>query len=77
MFSHISMNGRGKPLIGHEVIVNLMANTTAKTGLKIESEIDANLYPKGLRVTDEELEKNNIQKADFHGDWNYTILPSS
>jgi hypothetical protein len=77
MFSHISMNGRGKPWISHEVIVNLMANTTAKTGLKIEAEIDANLYPKGLRVTDEELEKINIQKADFHGDWNYTILPSS
>jgi hypothetical protein len=54
-----------------------MANTTAKTGLKIEAEIDANLYPKGLRVTDEELEKINIQKADFYGDWNYTILPSS
>jgi hypothetical protein len=76
MFSHISMNWRGKPLISHEVIVNLIANTTTKTGLKIEAEIDVNLYPKGLRVTDEELEKINIQKADFHGDWNYTILPS-
>lgn len=77
MFSHISMNWRGKPLISHEVIVNLIANTTTRTGLKIEAEIDANLYPKGLRVTDEELGKINIQKADFHGDWNYTILPSS
>lgn len=76
MFSHISMNWRGKPLISHEVIVNLIANTTTKKGLKIEAEIDTNLYPKGLRVTDEELEQINIQKADFHGDWNYTILPS-
>jgi len=61
-------------LISHEVIVNLIASTTTQTGLKIEAEIDTNLYPKGLRVTDEELEKINIQKANFHGEWNYTIL---
>ena len=77
MFSYISMNWRGKPLISHEVIVNLIASTTTQTGLKIEAEIDTNLYPKGLRVTDEELEKINIQKANFHGEWNYTILPST
>jgi Rhodopirellula transposase DDE domain len=77
MFSYISMNWRGKPLISHEVIVNLIARTTTHTGLKIEAEIDTNLYPKGLRVTDEELEKINIQKANFHGEWNYTILPST
>jgi hypothetical protein len=75
MFSYISMNWRGKPLISHEVIVNLIASTTTQTGLKIEAELDTNVYPKGLRVTDEELEKVNIQKADFHGEWNYTILP--
>jgi hypothetical protein len=75
MFSHISMNWRGNPLISHEVIVNLIASTTPQTGLKIEAEIDTNVYPKGLRVTDEELGKINIQKADFHGEWNYTILP--
>jgi len=77
MFSYISMNWRGKPLISHEVIVNLIASTTTQTGLKIEAEIDTSLYPKGLRVTDEELEKINIQKANFHGEWNYTILPST
>ena len=77
MFSYISMNWRGKPLISQEVIVNLIASTTTQTGLKIEAEIDTNLYPKGLRVTDEELEKINIQKANFHGEWNYTILPST
>jgi len=77
MFSHISMNWRGKPLVSHEVIVNLIASTTTRTGLKIEAEMDHNLYPKGLRVTDEELEKINLQKADFHGEWNYTILPST
>jgi hypothetical protein len=75
MFSHISMNWRGKPLFSHEVVVNLIVGTTTRTGLKIEAEIDANAYPKGIHVTDEELEKIKIQRADFHGEWNYTILP--
>lgn len=77
MFSHISMNWRGKPLYSHEVIVNLIAATTTRTGLKIEAEIDSNTYPKGIQVTDEELEKVQIKRADFHGEWNYTILPST
>jgi hypothetical protein len=75
MFSHISMNWRGKPLISHEVIVNLIAGTTTNTGLKIEAELDTNVYPKGIQVTDEELENIQIQRADFHGEWNYTIIP--
>ena len=75
LFSHISMNWRGKPLFSHEVIVNLIAGTTTRTGLKIEAELDTNVYPKGIQVTDEELEKVQIQRADFHGEWNYTILP--
>jgi hypothetical protein len=57
------MNWRGKPMISHEVIVNLIASTTTKTGLKIEAEIDTNLNPKGLRVTDEELEKSTYKKT--------------
>lgn len=77
MFSHISMNWRGRPLISHEVIVNLIAATTTRSGLKIEAEIDTNPYPKGIRVSDAELAKVNLRKADFHGEWNYTILPSS
>lgn len=75
MFSHISMNWRGKPLISHEVIINLIASTTTQTGLEIEVEMDHNVYSKGLRVTDEELGKVNIHKAAFHGEWNYTIQP--
>ena len=75
MFSYISLNWRGKPLISHEVIVNLIEGTTTRTGLKIQAELDTNVYPKGIQVTDEELEKVQIQKADFHGEWNYTILP--
>jgi len=77
MFSHISMNWRGKPLFSHEVVVNLIASTTTRGGLKIEAEIDTNIYPKGIQVSDEELEKIKIQRADFHGEWNYTILPTS
>ena len=77
MFSHISMNWRGKPLFSHEVVVNLIASTTTRAGLKIEAEIDSNTYLKGIQVTDEELEKIRIQRADFHGEWNYTILPTS
>jgi hypothetical protein len=75
MFSHISMNWRGKPLYNHEVIVNLIASTTTRTGLKIEAELDLNVYPKGIQVTDEELNRVRIQRAEFHGEWNYTILP--
>jgi hypothetical protein len=75
MFSHISMNWRGKPLISHEVIINLIASTTTQTGLEIEAKMDHNVYPKGLRITDEELGKVNIHKATFHGEWNYTIQP--
>ena len=75
MFSYISLNWRGKPLISHEVIVNLIAGTTTRTGLKIQAELDTNVYPKGIQVTDKELEKVQIQKADFHGEWNYTLLP--
>ena len=77
MFSHISMNWRGKPLFSHEVVVNLIAGTTTRTGLKIEAELDTNAYPKGIHVTDQELEKIKIERADFRGEWNYTILPST
>lgn len=77
LFSHISMNWRGKPLYSHEVIVNLIASTTTGTGLKIEAELDANVYPTGIQVTDEELNRVRIQRAEFHGEWNYTILPAT
>ena len=76
MFSYISMNWRGKPLISHEVIVNLIATTTTRKGLKIEAEIDRNIYTKGIHVPEEELEKLHIERASFHGEWNYTIFSS-
>ena len=73
MFSYISMNWRGQPLISHEVIVNLIGSTTTKSGLTISADLDTNLYPKGIRVSDDELEMVNLTKALFHGEWNYTI----
>lgn len=76
LFSYISMNWRGKPLVSHETIVNLIAATTTRKGLKVKAELDSGLYPKGIKITDEELEKINIFREDFHGEWNYSILPT-
>lgn len=75
MFSHITRNWRGRPLVSHEVIIKLIANTTTPTGLKIRAELDTGQYPTGLSVTDAELAALNLKRADFHGEWNYTLLP--
>jgi hypothetical protein len=75
MFSHISMNWRGKPLVSHEVIINLIGNTTTEAGLRIAAELDDGIYPKGIKVPDNELAKVNLIRDDFHGEWNYQILP--
>jgi transposase len=77
MFSHITENWRGRPLLTYEVVVNLIANTRTKSGLKIKAELDANDYPTGIKVSDREIADLNIQRHEFHGaDWNYTIKPS-
>lgn len=76
LFSHITKNWRGKPLISHEVIVNLIANTTTETGLEVSCDLNLNKYQKGIKVSDEELSKVNIVKEEFHGEWNYTIHPT-
>ena len=76
LFSYISQNWRGKPLISHEVIVNLIAATTTTTGLKVRCQMDNNKYPKGIKISDEEMKQVNINRASFHGEWNYTIHPS-
>ncbi len=73
MFSYISMNWRGRPLVSHEVIVNLIGSTTTQSGLTINAELDTNLYAKGIHISDAELETLNMTKASFHGEWNYTI----
>ena len=73
MFSYISMNWRVQPLISHEFIVNLIGSTTTQSGLTISAELDINIYPKGIRVSDDELAMVNLSKAAFHGEWNYII----
>jgi hypothetical protein len=75
LFSFITQNWRGKPLISHEVIVNLISATTTNKGLQVECQLDKNAYPKGIKIPDEAMEQINIIRSDFHGEWNYTILP--
>jgi hypothetical protein len=76
LFSQIGINWRGQPLVSHEVIVRLIANTTTATGLRVRAALDKNLYPTGLKVTNDELASVNLHPAKFHGEWNYTIKPS-
>jgi Rhodopirellula transposase DDE domain len=73
--SHISMHWRGQPLTSHEVIVNLIANTTTEKGLKLQAALDTGCYPTGIKVTDHELQDVVLEPAAFHGEWNYTITP--
>ena len=75
LFSFISQNWRAKPLVSYRVIVDLIAATTTKTGLSVICELDSNTYPKGIAVSDKEMDAINITRAEFHGDWNYTISP--
>ena len=77
LFSFITKNWRGKPLVTHQVIVNLIAATTTTTGLVVRSRIDDRIYPKGRRVTNKQLDLVNLEPHDFHGEWNYTIHPTA
>ena len=76
LFAFITMNWRGKPLVSHQVIVQLIAATTTDKGLKVCCRIDRNLYPKGVAVSDAEFQAINITRDNFHGEWNYTIAPN-
>jgi hypothetical protein len=75
LFAYISQNWRGKPLVSHQVIIQLIGATTTNTGLTVTCDIDQSLYPKGIKVTDAEMATLNIQRHTFQGDWNYTISP--
>jgi hypothetical protein len=76
MFSFISINWRGKPLLSHQVIIQLIAATKTDTGLKIACALDKQHYPKGIKVPKSMLKNLNISYDKFHSDWNYTISPS-
>jgi hypothetical protein len=75
LFAYISQNWRGKPLVSHHVIIQLIGATTTNTGLTVTCDIDQSLYPKGVKVSDAEMATLNIQRHTFQGDWNYTISP--
>jgi len=77
LFSFISQNWRGKPLISFEVIVNLIAATTTGKGLQVRSELDTNTYPAGVKVSDKEFAQVRLKPDAFHGEWNYAIQPHS
>jgi len=75
LFSFITKNWRGKPLVSHEVIVNLIAATTTRTGLRVQSQLDTAKYPKGIKVGKQEFAAIQLRADTFHGEWNYAILP--
>ena len=75
LFSHISMNWRGRPLVSHEVIVKLIGETTTSTGLEVKAQLDKRRYPVKVKVTDEEMKMVKIKPHNFHGEWNYSINP--
>jgi DDE family transposase len=75
LFSYISQNWRAVPLVSYRVMVDLISATTTQTGLKVHCELDTDSYPKGITVTAEEMQAITIIRAEFHGEWNYTIRP--
>lgn len=77
LFSFISKNWRAKPLTCHEVIVNLISSTKTEKGLKVKCRLDKKKYPKGIKISDFDLQKINLKRDSFLGDWNYIIFPSS
>jgi hypothetical protein len=76
LFAHILMNWRGQPLESHEVVVDLIAATTTRTGLRVHAELDEHVYPKGVKVCDRDMAALALEKHAFHGDWNYTLYPA-
>ena len=77
LFSLITKNWRGKPLVSHEVIVNLIAATTTRAGLRVQSQLDTSKYPKGIKVGKQQFATIHLLPDAFHGEWNYTITPHS
>jgi hypothetical protein len=75
LFAHISMNWRGRPLVSHEVIVELIGATTTQAGLRVQAELDVGQYPTKVKVTDEEMASLRLTPHAFHGEWNYTLAP--
>src|SRR5207248_8106836 len=77
LFSHITMNWRGRPLTSHEVIVQTIAATTTRTGLRVHAELDTATYDTGVRIGDGQMDALPLTRHDWHGDWNYTLRPEA
>ena len=77
LFSHITMNWRGRPLTSHEVIVQTIAATTTRTGLRVCAELDTSTYDTGVKVSDRQMDALPLTRHDWHGDWNYTLRPEA
>jgi Rhodopirellula transposase DDE domain len=75
LFSQITQNWRGRPLVSHETVVNLIAGTTTSTGLRVKAKLDKRSYPTGKKVSQAVMRSLNIERDDFHGEWNYTLSP--
>jgi len=75
LFSFITQNWRGQPLLSRQAIVNLIASTTTQTGLIVRAALDTTPYETGIKVSDEEMAKLRLTPATFHGEWNYSIAP--
>jgi hypothetical protein len=75
MFSYISGNWRGRPLLSRAVVVNLISSTQTGKGLEIKAELDESTYTKGIKISDKEIEALGVDREDFHGEWNYRIAP--
>ena len=73
LFSHITMNWRGRPLVSHDVVVNLIGATKTASGMRVKARLDKRKYPTGVRVPDEEMKALKLKPHKFHGDWNYTL----
>jgi len=75
LFSYITMNWRGRPLTSHEVIVQTIAATTTRTGLRVRAELDTGTYDTGIKISDRQMEALPLTRHEWHGDWNYTLQP--
>jgi hypothetical protein len=75
LFCHITQNWRGRPLASYETVVKLIGSTSTKKGLRVKARLDRKKYPTGIRISDEEIDELNLTRAEFHGDWNYTLRP--
>ena len=77
LFSHIPMNWRGRPLVSHQVIVELIAATQTHSGLKVRAALDQGSYPLGVKISDRDLAAVPLRRHGWHGEWNYTVLPAA